>query len=183
MYWWLYMNFLVFTVMKFKQRPRFLEFFTQVMQKCMHDEKFQLMVEITNPIYDFLKRYCNICFISINNFKKWVKLFLKDIWCDCELVALLCLTLWDPLDCSPPTPPFIEFSRQEYWSRLPFPSPRNLPDPGMEPGSILDPGRFFTIWATREALKFYKVDEKETGVCAVKTGIYKVVSICVWVNK
>ncbi|KAB0385141.1 hypothetical protein FD755_000097 [Muntiacus reevesi] len=43
-------------VMKFKQRPRFLEFFTQVMQKCMHDEKFQLMLEITNPVYDFLKR-------------------------------------------------------------------------------------------------------------------------------
>ncbi|XP_069441211.1 cilia- and flagella-associated protein 54 [Ovis canadensis] len=43
-------------VMKFKQRPRFLEFFTQVMQKCMHDEKFQPMLEITNPVYDFLKR-------------------------------------------------------------------------------------------------------------------------------
>ena len=27
------------------------------------------------------------------------------------------------------------FSRQEYWSRLPFPSPRDLPDPGVEPGS------------------------------------------------
>ena len=27
------------------------------------------------------------------------------------------------------------FSRQEYWSGLPFPSPRDLPDPGMEPGS------------------------------------------------
>ena len=27
------------------------------------------------------------------------------------------------------------FSRQEYWSGLPFPSPRNLPDPGIEPGS------------------------------------------------
>ena len=27
------------------------------------------------------------------------------------------------------------FSRQEYWSRLPFSSPGNLPDPGMEPGS------------------------------------------------
>lgn len=50
-------NFLVFTVMKFKQKPRFLEFFTQVMLKCMHDEKFHLMVEITNPVYDFLKRY------------------------------------------------------------------------------------------------------------------------------
>ena len=27
------------------------------------------------------------------------------------------------------------FSRQEYWSRLPFPSPGDLPNPGMEPGS------------------------------------------------
>ena len=26
------------------------------------------------------------------------------------------------------------FSRQEYWSRLPFPSPGDLPDPGIEPG-------------------------------------------------
>ena len=29
----------------------------------------------------------------------------------------------------------IVFSRQEYWSGLPFPSPRDLPDPGIEPGS------------------------------------------------
>ena len=28
-----------------------------------------------------------------------------------------------------------EFSRQEYWSGLPCPSPENLPDPGTEPGS------------------------------------------------
>ena len=27
------------------------------------------------------------------------------------------------------------FSRQEYWSELPFPSPRDLPNPGIEPGS------------------------------------------------
>ena len=27
------------------------------------------------------------------------------------------------------------FSRQEYWSGLPFPSPRDLPEPGTEPGS------------------------------------------------
>ena len=31
--------------------------------------------------------------------------------------------------------PFIEFSRQEYWSGLPFPSPGDLPNPGMEPRS------------------------------------------------
>ena len=27
------------------------------------------------------------------------------------------------------------FSRQEYWSGLPFPSPGNVPDPGIKPGS------------------------------------------------
>ena len=32
-------------------------------------------------------------------------------------------------------PPFMEFSRKEYWSGLPFPSPGDLPDPGIEPGS------------------------------------------------
>ena len=29
----------------------------------------------------------------------------------------------------------MEFSRQEYWSGLPFPSPGDLPNPGIEPGS------------------------------------------------
>ena len=32
-------------------------------------------------------------------------------------------------------PLFMEFSRQQYWSGLPFPSPGDLPDPGIEPGS------------------------------------------------
>ena len=32
-------------------------------------------------------------------------------------------------------PLFMGFSRQEYWSGLPFPSPGDLPDPGVEPGS------------------------------------------------
>ena len=32
--------------------------------------------------------------------------------------------------------PFMGFSRQEYWSGLPFPSPGNLPNPGIEPGSL-----------------------------------------------
>ena len=32
-------------------------------------------------------------------------------------------------------PPSMEFSRQDYWSGLPFPSPGDLPDPGIEPGS------------------------------------------------
>ena len=32
-------------------------------------------------------------------------------------------------------PPSIGFSRQEYWSGLPFPSPGDLPNPGIKPGS------------------------------------------------
>ena len=37
--------------------------------------------------------------------------------------------------CNPWTIQSMEFSRPEYWSREPFPSPGDLPDPGIEPGS------------------------------------------------
>ena len=37
-----------------------------------------------------------------------------------------------------------EFSQQEYWSGLPFPSPGDLPDPGVEPASPALAGGFFT---------------------------------------
>ena len=40
----------------------------------------------------------------------------------------------------------MEFSRQEHWSGLPFPYPRDLPNPGIEPVSPVSPalaGRFF----------------------------------------
>ena len=42
-------------------------------------------------------------------------------------------------------PQSMEFSRQEYWSGLPFPSPGDLPDPGIEPGTPVLAGGFFTI--------------------------------------
>ena len=41
-------------------------------------------------------------------------------------------TLWTVTYRAPPS---VGFSRQEYWSGLPFPSPGDLPDPGIEPGS------------------------------------------------
>ena len=56
-----------------------------------------------------------------------------------------CLTLCNPMDCEAVLS--IEFSRQDYWSKLPFPSPEDLPDPGAEPASLLSPasaGEFFT---------------------------------------
>ena len=48
----------------------------------------------------------------------------------------------------------MEFPRQENWSGLPFPSPEDLPDPGIEPISLEFPvlvGGFFTTLATWEA--------------------------------
>ena len=42
------------------------------------------------------------------------------------------------------TPLSMEFSRQEQWSRLSFPSPGDLPHPGIEPKSPALAGRFFT---------------------------------------
>ena len=68
-------------------------------------------------------------------------------------VSQSCPTPSDPMDCSLPAPPSMGFSRQEYWSGLPLPSPqvllvvKNLPanagdrrDLGLIPGSGRYPG-------------------------------------------
>ena len=52
------------------------------------------------------------------------------------------------------------FSRQEYWSGLPCPPPEDLPDPGIEPASLVSPalaGSFFTTSATWEGLNIEEV--------------------------
>ena len=51
-------------------------------------------------------------------------------------VAQSCLSLCDPWTAAHQVPPSMGFSRQEYWSGLSFPSPGDLPDPGIEPGSL-----------------------------------------------
>ena len=60
------------------------------------------------------------------------------------------LSVWlfeTPWTVTHQAPLSMEFSRQEYWSGLPFPSPGDLPDPGIEPKSLVPPalgGRFST---------------------------------------
>ena len=51
-------------------------------------------------------------------------------------VTQLCLTLCNPMDCTYQAPPSRGFSRQEYWSGVPLPSPGGLPDSGIKPGSL-----------------------------------------------
>ena len=60
-----------------------------------------------------------------------------------------------PWTVAHPASPSMGFSRQEYWRRLPFPPPGDLPDPGIKPTYSASPpltGRFFTTRATRETL-------------------------------
>jgi len=51
-------------------------------------------------------------------------------WCS---VAQSCPIFCDPMDCQAPLSR--GFPKQEYWCELPFPSPGDLPDPGIEPSS------------------------------------------------
>ena len=51
------------------------------------------------------------------------------------------------------------FPRQEYWSELPFPSPGNLPDPGIKPGS--------------PALQADSLPSESPGRCSNKLGSYE----------
>ena len=63
-----------------------------------------------------------------------------------------CLTLCDSTDCSP-LGSSMRFSQQEYCSGLPFHTPGDIPDPGIDPTSLMSPvlaGRFFTTSATGE---------------------------------
>ena len=48
-------------------------------------------------------------------------------------VCSSCLTFCHPIDCSRPNSSSVGFSRQEYWSGLPFLSPGDLPHPGIKP--------------------------------------------------
>ena len=50
-------------------------------------------------------------------------------------------TLWTLAHQAPLS---MNFSRQEYWNGLPFPTPGGLPDPGINPESPALAGRFFT---------------------------------------
>ena len=66
----------------------------------------------------------------------------------CFSLVRLCASLWT---VAHQVPPSMEFSRQEYWSGLPCPPPRDLPDPRIKPVSLTSPalaGRFFTNSAT-----------------------------------
>ena len=89
-------------------------------------------------------------FIRLTQIKKKV--------CACMCVCSITFDSATPWTKACQAPMFMEFSRQEYWSGLPFPSPGDLPDPGIEPTSPMSlvlVGRSFTTSATWE-VTYYK---------------------------
>ena len=74
------------------------------------------------------------------------------------LVTKSCLTLATPWTADYQTPLSLGFSRQEYWSMLPFPSLGDLPDPGIESVSLVSPalvGGFSTTAPPRKTVLKY----------------------------
>ena len=97
--------------------------------------------------------------------------------CMCS-VAKLCPTLCDPMTVACQAPLSMGFSKQEYWSRLPFPFPGDLPDPRTEPTSPVSPalvGRFLTTESPGKPKKLitYCLRLKGSWECGM-TAVWKV---------
>ena len=95
---------------------------------------------------------CNVLFSQIDSFSSFFSLcFLKhSFMLSCFSHVRLFATLWTTALQAPQS---MGFSRQEYWSGSPFPSPGHLPDPGTKPMSLTSSalaGRFFTTSTTWE---------------------------------
>ena len=81
-------------------------------------------------------------------------------------------------------PPSMEFSRQEYWSGLPFPSPGDLPDPGVEPGSSALQADALPFEPTGKLLSHQgspqNTNMKNTCITMFIATLFTIASICVY---
>ena len=85
-------------------------------------------------------------------------------YCCCCSIPKVLLTLCDPWTAACQAPLSMKFSRQEYWSGSPFPTPGDLPDPGLFPHllrSCIGWQNFFTIGATWE-VEYYSDKKART---------------------
>ena len=101
-------------------------------------------------LYEVLSSSTSVQLIQIHFF---MHLFILSHFNNVQCFA----TLWT---VAHQVPLSLEFPKQEHWSGLPFPSPENLPDPGIKLASLMSPAlasRFFTTNATWEALLYVHV--------------------------
>ena len=79
-----------------------------------------------------------------------IYLYIYICYCCCLLTKLYLTLFATPWTVTPPVPLSMGFPRQEYWSGLPFSSPGDLPDPGIEPTAPALAGGFFTTELPRK---------------------------------
>ena len=68
-----------------------------------------------------------------------------------------------PWTVAPQAPLSMGFSRQEYWSGLPFPSPGDLPDPGIKPTYLTSPALANGFFSTSATLVLPEVTSNQVG--------------------
>ena len=123
----------------------------QIPKKCGRVPSISKFNRVTREWYD--------CFLEMSNpasFENCLEMTLISVlWgCVCVCVHARGWTLsliWlftTPWAVAHQVPLSVGFSRQEYWSRLPFPSPGDLPNPGIKPTSLSSPALAGWFFAT-----------------------------------
>ena len=108
-----------------------------------------------------LQKYPPSNFMTLTN-----PMLAETVLCICVCV-LSCVQLFEtPWTVACQAPLTMGFPRQEYWSWLPFPSPVDLPNPKIEPVSLVSPAlasRFFTTSTTQEASRqlYFNTNKQE----------------------
>ena len=108
--------------------------------KRLHHTGLDSLRELHEAVGEFYIKSGEPEFVVVTSCVTLGKALLNLHYSNCSLKvkvkSLSCVQLFvTPWTVAYQAPPSMEFSRQEYWSVLPFPSPGDLPGPGIEPGS------------------------------------------------
>ena len=95
--------------------------------KTHHHDMYIFLLIFTLYAIFFFNNICSIIYLLI-----CICVYISYVFIYMCLVAQSCPTLCDSMDCSRLFPPW-GFFRQVYWSGLPYPPPRDLPNPGLNP--------------------------------------------------
>ena len=147
-----------------------LSFFPEILIFCCwaKDKSNKYGIDVHTSKRRFRKR----CPIQIDYILFYVLLYYA---CMCFVWVLS--NSATPWTVTQQTPLFMEFSRQEYWSGLPFPTLGVFPNPGIKPTSLVSPelaGRFFTHCTNWEASLYWVSILKKRGCFACE---------CCYINK
>ena len=106
--------------------------------------------------------------LTFNISVKFQKRPLTEAFLSWHVMSCVCMIshIWlftTPWTVAHQAPLSVEFSREEYWSKLPFPSAGDLPDPGIEPTSLESPVFLFShyarwwVWDTERISSLLKI--------------------------